>query len=141
MKIRKTAGGIIIGPENKIAVVNQNHNSWSLPKGHIDPGENARQAAEREIKEETGLSELQYIADLGKYRRGRIPLDEGYRDPSEIKEIEMFLYKTKQTDLRPEDPNNPEARWVDIGDVAPLLTHERDKEFLNSIVPMIRQHL
>lgn len=141
MKIRKTAGGVIIGPGNKIAVVNQNHNSWSLPKGHIDPGETAREAASREIKEETGLTEIEYITDLGKYRRARIPLDEGYHDPSEVKEITMFLYKTPQTKLQPEDPDNPEARWVDISQVSALLTHQKDKEFFTSVIPAIREHL
>jgi len=28
---------------------------WSLPKGHLEPGETAEQAAEREVAEETGI--------------------------------------------------------------------------------------
>ena len=32
------SGGIVINDLNQVAIVNQNHNSWSLPKGHIDPG-------------------------------------------------------------------------------------------------------
>ena len=60
MKIKNTqkvecAGGIIINQFNKIAIVNQNYDSWSLPKGHIDKGETAIDAAIREIYEETGI--------------------------------------------------------------------------------------
>jgi 8-oxo-dGTP diphosphatase len=39
--------------------------SWSLPGGHIEPGETARAAAVREIREETGLSvEIVGLADV-----------------------------------------------------------------------------
>ena len=37
---------------------------WSLPKGHIEPGETPEQAAEREIREETGI-EGRVLAPLG----------------------------------------------------------------------------
>jgi bis(5'-nucleosidyl)-tetraphosphatase len=34
---------------------------WNFPKGHIERGETPREAAEREILEETGLHDLQFI--------------------------------------------------------------------------------
>lgn len=41
----------------EVAVIKPNGRSTiALPKGHIDPGENAEQAAQREVLEETGLS-------------------------------------------------------------------------------------
>lgn len=141
MVIRKTAGGIVIGKDGKVVIVNQNNNSWSLPKGHIEPDETAREAAAREIKEEAGISNIEYICDLGAYKRHRIPLDKGREDPNEIKEITMFLYKTDQEKLSPEDPHNPEARWVEINQVADILTHQKDKEFFISQIPLIKQRL
>jgi ADP-ribose pyrophosphatase YjhB (NUDIX family) len=128
MKKTYSAGGIVLNEQGQVLVVNQNGNSWSLPKGHIDPGEDARMAAERETKEESGISQLSYVEDLGNYQRYRIGID-GKEDKSELKTITMFLYKTSQMELRPEDPDNPEARWVDKDDVEELLTHPKDKEF------------
>jgi len=37
---------------------------WSLPKGHVEPGETAEQAAIREVEEETGISG-EILARLG----------------------------------------------------------------------------
>ena len=51
------AGGIVLqsGGTPRIAVVRlRKRSEWVLPKGKLDDGETARQAAEREVLEETG---------------------------------------------------------------------------------------
>lgn len=132
------AGGIVVGPDCKIAVVNHNHTSWSLPKGHVDPGETLHEAAVREIKEESGISELMLIKELGTYQRYRTGLHT-LEDASELKTITFFLYTTDQTTLQPQDPEHPEARWVDVDEVADLLTHPKDKDFFESKKEEIKQ--
>ena len=46
---------------------------WTIPKGHIEPGETAKMTARREIEEETGLKNFDVLTWLGKihfkYRR------------------------------------------------------------------------
>ena len=56
-KINKTitAGGIIVNEYKEVVIVNQNHDSWSLPKGHVEDNETFLETAKREIYEETGL--------------------------------------------------------------------------------------
>ena len=44
-----------------------------------------------------------------------------------------FLFLTDEEELKPVDPGNPEARWVEKDKVADLLTHYKDKEFFLSI--------
>jgi 8-oxo-dGTP pyrophosphatase MutT (NUDIX family) len=132
--MRKThsAGGVVTNDEGKVLVVNQRGTSWSLPKGHIDPGESALAAAEREIYEESGIRDLKLIRELGTYERYKIGAGGG-EDRSELKTITMFLFRTSEKVLRPVDPDNPEARWVERTKVVPLLTHERDKEFFQGV--------
>jgi 8-oxo-dGTP pyrophosphatase MutT (NUDIX family) len=132
--MRKThsAGGVVTNDEGKVLVVNQRGTSWSLPKGHIDPGESALAAAEREIYEESGIRDLKLIRELGTYERYKIGAGGG-EDRSELKTITMFLFRTSEKVLRPVDPDNPEARWVERSKVVPLLTHERDKEFFQGV--------
>lgn len=133
-----SAGGVVLNKEGLVLVVNQNGNSWSLPKGHIDEGEEKLQAATREIYEESGIKELNLIKDLGFYDRYKIGIDGG-EDKSEIKTIYMFLFKTEEEKLEPIDPGNPEALWIEKEKVAELLTHKKDKEFFLKIMNIINE--
>lgn len=133
MKKRHSAGGVVINPEGKVLVVSQRGNSWSLPKGHIDPGEDALEAAKREIYEESGISKLELVRELGTYQRHRIGLNGRGESRTELKVITMFLFRTTETALKPIDPKNPEAVWVEKGKVARLLTHKKDKEFFRGL--------
>jgi len=114
-------------------VVSQHGKSWSLPKGHLDAGEDPLTAAKREIYEESGIRDLTLVKPLGFYERHRIGVDQP-EDLSELKKIHMFLFKTLETELNPVDSANPEARWVAEEKVAELLTHEKDKLFFKSIL-------
>ena len=132
-KINKTitAGGIIVNEYKEVVIVNQNHDSWSLPKGHVEDNETFLETAKREIYEETGLSNIELIKELGSYERYRISLD-GNDDINELKVIHMFLFRAKKQKLIPIDPNNPEARWIKPKYVSSYLTHQKDKDFFNN---------
>lgn len=133
MRQTKSAGGIVLNEKGEVLVVSQNGNSWSLPKGHIDPDEDALDAAKREIYEESGITDLALVKGLGSYQRYKICLDGG-DDMSELKDITVFLFRTGQNMLRSSDTNIPEARWVKKDKVASLLTHKKDKEFFLSVI-------
>lgn len=73
-----TAGGIVFrhsknGKDIEFLMIQDAKNRWTIPKGHIEEGEESRATAEREIREETGLQEMQVLQWLGKinfrYRR------------------------------------------------------------------------
>jgi len=71
-----SAGGIIFRRANgrvEIFFVKNAFGKWTFPKGKQQLGESLVQTAVREIKEETGLDGLRYIAPVGKttfrYRR------------------------------------------------------------------------
>jgi len=135
----KSAGGVVINLEGKVLVVSQHGTSWSLPKGHIEEGEDAVIAAKREIKEESGIATLELIKELGTYERYRIGRD-GAEDKSELKTITMFLFRTNQNSLKPTDVENPEACWISRDKVSALLTHHKDKDFFKSIIRFIESY-
>ena len=130
-KTNKTtvAGGIVFNKNKKIIIVNQNNNSWSLPKGHVENNETLIEAAKREIYEETGVKNLKFIKSLGYYQRYRIGLT-GEDDREELKIIHIFLFFTSTIKLQPLDSHNPEAVWTTFKQGINLLTHKEDKRFL-----------
>jgi ADP-ribose pyrophosphatase YjhB (NUDIX family) len=73
-----TAGGVVyrITKKDKVEIllVQDSRDRWTIPKGHIEPGENAKQTAGREVREETGLRDVKVHEWLGKihfrFRRG-----------------------------------------------------------------------
>jgi ADP-ribose pyrophosphatase YjhB (NUDIX family) len=138
MKVTESAGGLVLNPKGEVLVVSQNGNSWSLPKGHLDPGEDALQAARREIYEESGVRQLELVRELGTYERPRIGL-KGGDDAAEVKRITLFYFRTRQTKLKPIDPKNPEARWVVKSRVAALLTHPLDRKFYLKAIQQIEK--
>ncbi|MGB2787158.1 MAG: NUDIX domain-containing protein [Candidatus Saccharimonadaceae bacterium] len=72
-----TAGGIVFrrdkNGEVEILLIQDHKDRWTIPKGHIEEGETAQQAAKREIGEEAGLHDVDMLGWLGKihfrYRR------------------------------------------------------------------------
>ena len=76
--VREVSSGGVVFRRGKngnveILMIRDSKDRWSLPKGQINKNENLRQAAEREIKEETGLQNMRVMNWLGKihfrYRR------------------------------------------------------------------------
>ncbi len=100
-----TAGGIMYrrNPNSKeieILLIQDAKNRWTIPKGHIEEGETAKETAERESKEETGLAKVKVLNWLGKinfrYRRGSSLV---------LMTTEIFLIQAlgDTDDIKPED--------------------------------------
>lgn len=74
-----TSGGVVFrrGKDGQIEIllIRDAKNRWTIPKGHVEPGEEHGATAEREISEETGLQDVEALCWLGKvnfrYRRER----------------------------------------------------------------------
>lgn len=67
MKTEVSSGGVVVAKKLGIwhvLVIRDMNNTWTFPKGLIEPQETAEDAAMREITEETGISALSLIAPL-----------------------------------------------------------------------------
>ncbi len=128
-----SVGAIVLNRQGMVAVVEQPNKVWSLPKGHIEEGEEYLDALRRELYEEAGIEEFEFVKDLGSYRRCKIGLD-GKDDPREEKVIHLCLCRTAQEEIAPTDPTHPSAKWVAKQDVPCVLTHPKDRAFFRAVM-------
>jgi ADP-ribose pyrophosphatase len=85
---------------------------WELPAGRIDPGENALQAAKRELREETGCRAKKFIK-----------LAEFYPSPGFLAE-KMTIYLAREITMGQAEPMEDEriqTRWFTAREIDDLI--------------------
>lgn len=135
----RAAGGIVLGDRAEVVMVRHKNGmgTWFFPKGRVEPDEDEEATARREIEEETGLSDLEFLDDLGTYERYHMN-PEGEIERSEIKEIHMFLYAAKPRAALAPTLEIAEARWVPISHVARECGSIRDRAWFASVFDRIK---
>ncbi len=111
----------------EILMIQDRLGRWTIPKGHVEPGESIEQTAVREVAEETGLSHLRLGEKLDK-------LHFFYRKEGKLifMTTHVFLMEALgDTDaIVPEDSEGiVDAKWFDQ-DKALTLIEYRDTERL-----------
>jgi len=133
----RAAGGVVVRPSPgtpvagtspqatldayEVLVVHRvGHDDWSLPKGHLDPGEDDAAAALRETLEETGVR-ASIVTTL--------PATQ-HVTPRGPKSVSWFLMAPLAGDprLRRADGEVDVARFVAAGELPALLTYRSDVE-------------
>lgn len=137
MRDSYSGGGVVLNDKGEVLLINEGGGYWGLPKGRIDPGEDVLTAAVREIQEETGLTELEYVTELGTYQRH--PHNFGREDTTVLKHITMFLFRTCQEPPATNDEGN-EARWMTLDQALETLTLSQDRDFLRGKCESIARH-
>ncbi|MGY2128952.1 NUDIX hydrolase [Blastococcus sp. SYSU DS0617] len=108
------------GGSIEIAVVHRpRHDDWSLPKGHVDAGEHAVQAAAREVQEETGLEVVV----------GRRSLTTHYAVDGAPKRVDYWVVRCVGGSFVPNDEVD-ELRWLPPEDAAARCTYEHDRRVI-----------
>ena len=123
-RVVRAAGGLVTrrdhtGVVEIVLVHRPAYDDWAFPKGKLDPGETEREAALREVQEETGLlCRLEREIGISSYRdaRGR-PKTVRYWEMAPVRGV---LAPANEVD----DP-----RFA-LADVPAALTYPRDRDLL-----------
>ena len=112
------SGGAIVFREDTVLMIRVGSH-WSFPKGHLEPGETASQAAMRETREETGI-DAEILAEC--------PLAVPSAKERDRRTVWFFPARYVGGKLSPQIEEVSEAAWVNISDAAERTTFEPDRE-------------
>ncbi len=122
-----SAGGVVLR-ENEVLLVKvrnlQGEVVWTFPKGHLEAGETARQAALREVKEETGwtcrvdrpFTQVHYRFS----RQGRLVQ----------KTVHWFLMSPLSLDGESDPREILDCRWFPLREAADLVVYKSDRQIM-----------
>ncbi|MBU1017074.1 NUDIX domain-containing protein [Patescibacteria group bacterium] len=98
MKQNFSAGGVLVNNQNQVYLIyKKTRDEWALPKGGIEKGETELEAAEREIKEETGYQSIKALVQKPIKTSTWTFTREG-NDEKEQKTTYYFLFRLRSKD-------------------------------------------
>ena len=131
-----SAGGVVVREVQgrlDVAVVRVRDQILALPKGHPDGDESAAEAAEREVREETGL-EAELVEKLGDVRYWYA------RDGDRVMKIVAFyLFRYRSGRVEDHDHEVEEALWIPLDDAPGRLAHKGERAMAEAALSRLQE--
>lgn len=128
-KEERSAGGVVFrmdAGQPLFLLIRDSYQNWGFPKGHIEPGEQADDAARREVSEETGLG--------GLIIRGPIDtIDWFFRFRGQLihKSCQFFLMESVEAVTSPQRTEGITAcRWITFEEAETLISYSNARDVL-----------
>lgn len=113
--------------EPHVLVIRDPYQNWGLPKGHLENGEGSGEAAVREVREETGLSDLalgQELATVDWYFRAGGKLIHKF--------CAFYLMTSREGEPVPELAEGiTECVWLPLEEAAARISYDNAREVVN----------
>lgn len=133
-----SAGGLVVdrsGAQPVAALIGRKDRRgrllWSLPKGHLEAGETAPEAAVREVEEETGIKG-RVVAELGTIDYWFVA--EGRRIH---KTVHHYLLEAAGGELSDEDIEVDEVAWVPLSELRERLAYAGERRLADTAAELL----
>ena len=101
------------------------HEAWDFPKGNIEKGEEEIETVRREIREEAGIKNLEFIPGF----REKIKIFYRQKENLILKEIVFYLAKTEEKKVTLSFEHN-DYSWLPFKKALEKLTYQTSKKIL-----------
>ncbi|WP_132426787.1 NUDIX hydrolase [Pseudonocardia endophytica] len=133
-----SAGGLVVDRNRGAAALigrldRRGRLLWSLPKGHIEAGETAEQAAVREVEEETGIIG-RVLAPLGTIDFWFVAEDRRVH-----KTVHHFLMRALGGELSDDDVEVAEVAWVPLDELEGRLAYADERRLIRHATTLLEE--
>lgn len=135
----QTAGGVVFrrrGKRVQFLMIRDAKGRWTIPKGHVEPGEKTATTAGREVQEETGLEKVKVLDWLGKIRFQ-------YRRDDNLILMTQHNYLVKaqgDSDKIKKEAWMTDVRWMDAHEALEKVEYEQISKLFLIGLKKIRSH-
>lgn len=118
---------------NRFLLLNYPTGHWDFVKGKIEQGETLHQTAVRETKEETGISDLEFVEGFEE------KINYNFQFEGELiqKEVVFFLAKTKTQTVNVSH-EHLDYTWLDYENALEKVTYQNAKNILSKANKLFR---
>ena len=147
LPLRLGVGVIVLNNKNRVFVGKRIDNpidKWQMPQGGVNDGEDLTTAMRRELKEETGIKNIQILREIDGWSEYELPsyllgkIWKGkYRGQKQKWFIVRFLGKDNEIDLETGKPEFIDWQWLDIENLPGVIV-EFKKKVYEELLPKIK---
>lgn len=121
------AGGVVFDERGRVLLLRTRGGAWLFPKGHIEPGESALEAAIREVQEESGVQ--------ANCPNPAVSYETEYLNPrGELRRITWFALESSGSEPHVTEELFAEAAFFPAREARTRLTYENDRELLRRVL-------
>jgi len=129
MREQKSAGIVLFrntSNKNEFLLLNYPQGHWDFIKGKVEQGETPHETASRETKEETGISDIEFIDGFEE----SVEYDFRFENEDIHKKVTFFLAKTNEKKISLSHEHN-DFVWLEYDDALKKTTFRNAKNVLS----------
>tara|TARA_B110000037_G_scaffold129367_1_gene146948 strand:+ start:436 stop:921 length:486 start_codon:yes stop_codon:yes gene_type:complete len=129
--LRSGVGIVLLNKKNKVFVakrIDNPKNFWQMPQGGVDEGENFLNAAYRELKEETSITNVELIKELDGTITYELPdrllgiIWKGkYRGQKQKWFLMRFTGENQEINIKTKNPEFLDWKWIELDQITEVV--------------------